>query len=118
MSQIYPTISKNSIKRKSPGNSRKNYPEVFNTFTCISYSTTIHGRLTSIYSKSSSSKRSACSNAAICNLFVFIVNLFIRYYLFVFLFIIGFLFIRLFYLSRTSEVKIEFSPIQRVFLFI
>ena len=37
MSQIYPTISKNSIKRKSPGNSRKNYPEVFNTSIRILY---------------------------------------------------------------------------------
>ena len=62
-------------KRKSPDDSRKNYPEVF-LYLVFSY-TTVHGRLTYPYSKSSSSRRSASSNAAICNLFMFIVMMYL-----------------------------------------
>ena len=64
-----------SQKRKSPDDSRKNYPEVF-LYLVFSY-TTVHGRLTYPYSKSSSSRRSASSNAAICNLFMFIVMMYL-----------------------------------------
>ena len=96
---------KELIKRKHPDISRKNYPDVSNLI-CIPY-TTVHGRLTYTYSKSSSSRRSASSKAAICNLFTFIV---------VVIYIV-LLFIRLVIYFEQKESKSNLLPCYIIYTF-